>query len=111
MHSNVRHQYPPQQSRPRPNFISTGQQQTNLNNENSFQNLINNICAEICENDDTIAQLQCFVEDIERALKTVSDKIMEQCKLNNITVIPQLPENVKLNNPEQSNEDPSESFR
>jgi len=36
---------------------------------------------------------------------------MEQCKQNNISVIPQLPDNVKLNNIEQLNEDPTESFR
>jgi hypothetical protein len=52
-----------------------------------------------------------FVDDIERALKTVSDKIMEQCKMNNISIVPQLPDNVKLNNVEQPNEDPTESFR
>jgi hypothetical protein len=36
---------------------------------------------------------------------------MEQCKQNNICVVPQLPDNVKLNNVEQANEDPTESFR
>ena len=36
---------------------------------------------------------------------------MEQRKINNIRVIPQLPDNVKLNNIEQNNEDPTESFR
>ncbi len=75
------------------------------------ENLINNKCLEITENEKTIFILHHFVEDIERALKTVSDKIMEQCKQNNISVIPQLPDNVKLNNIEQLNEDPTESFR
>lgn len=73
--------------------------------------MINNKCVEISENENTIRILQGFVEDIERALKTVSDKIMEQCKENNICVVPQLPDNVKLNNVEQLNEDPSESYR
>ncbi|CAF2417164.1 unnamed protein product [Rotaria sp. Silwood2] len=109
MYSNVRHQYPIQPIRQK-SHSSTGQQ-TITNNENLFQNLINNKCAEIIENENTINILHCFVEDIERALKTASDKIMEQCKLNNISVIPQLPDNVKLNNTEQLNEDPCESFR
>ena len=87
------------------------QQQANLNNENSFQNMINAKCAEISENENTIRTLHNFVDDIERALKTVSDKIMEQCKINNTSVIPQLPDNVKLNNTEQLNEDPTESYR
>ncbi|CAF3546466.1 unnamed protein product [Rotaria sordida] len=114
MYSNVRHQYPPQSTRQKLH-ASTGQQQQHQqmisNNENLLQNLINNKCAEITENENTIKILHRFVEDIERTLKTVSDKIMEQCKLNNISVVPQLPDNVKLNNTEQLNEDPSESFR
>lgn len=79
--------------------------------EQKNENLINQKCVEITEDENTILILQNFVEDIERALKIVSDKIMEQCKQKNISVIPQLPENVKLNNIEQSNEDPTESFR
>ncbi|CAF0743663.1 unnamed protein product [Rotaria sp. Silwood1] len=115
MYSSVRHQYSTQQTRQKSHSL-TGQQQqyhqqTVSNNENLLQNLINNKCAEITENENTIRILHCLVEDIERALKTVSDKIMEQCKLNNISVVPQLPDNVKLNNTEQLNEDPSESFR
>ncbi|CAF1201006.1 unnamed protein product [Rotaria magnacalcarata] len=120
-YSNIRQQYPPppppqqqqhqQQSRPKPYTPIGGQQQAVSNNENLFQNLINNKCEEICENENTIITLHRFVEDIERALKTVSDKIMETCKLNNVTVAPQLPDNVKLNSVEQLNEDPSESFR
>jgi hypothetical protein len=79
--------------------------------EQKNENLINQKCLEITEDENTILILQNFVDDIERALKIVSDKIMEQCKQKNISVIPQLPENVKLNNIEQSNEDPTESFR
>ncbi len=79
--------------------------------EQKNENLINQKCVEITEDENTILILQNFVDDIERALKIVSDKIMEQCKQKNISVIPQLPENVKLNNIEQSNEDPTESFR
>ncbi|CAF4142819.1 unnamed protein product, partial [Rotaria magnacalcarata] len=118
-YSNIRQQYPPppppqqqqhqQQSRPKPYTPIGGQQQAVSNNENLFQNLINNKCEEICENENTIITLHRFVEDIERALKTVSDKIMETCKLNNVTVAPQLPDNVKLNSVEQLNEDPSHS--
>jgi hypothetical protein len=81
------------------------------NNENLFQNLIDIKSIEISENENTIIILHRFVDDIERALKTVSDKIMEQCKMNNISIVPQLPDNVKLNNVEQPNEDPTESFR
>lgn len=113
MYSNIRHQYPtpsPQRQRIYP-LIGHQQQQQQHKNENLFQNLINIKCGEISENEETILILQNFVEDIERALKTVSDKIMEQCKINNISVIPQLPDNVKLNNTEQLNEDPTESFR
>ncbi|CAM4910448.1 unnamed protein product [Rotaria socialis] len=117
-YSNIRQQYPPpppqqqqQQPRPKPYTPTGGQQQAVSNNENLFQNLINHKCEEICENENTIITLHRFVEDIERALKTVSDKIMETCKLNNVTVVPQLPDNVKLNSVEQLNEDPSESFR
>jgi hypothetical protein len=84
-------------------------QQKSLEQKN--ENLINQKCVEITEDENTILILQNFVDDIERALKIVSDKIMEQCKQKNISVIPQLPENVKLNNIEQSNEDPTESFR
>ena len=36
---------------------------------------------------------------------------MEQCKLNNAPVVPQLPDNVQLNNIEQNNDDLTESFR
>ncbi len=79
--------------------------------EQKNENLINQKCVEITEDENTILILQNFVDDIERALKIVSDKIMEQCKQKNISVIPQLPENVKLNNIEQNNEDPTESFR
>ncbi|CAF3859199.1 unnamed protein product, partial [Adineta steineri] len=55
--------------------------------------------------------LQRLIEDIERALKTVSDKITEQCKINNMPVEPKLPDNVKLNNVEQPTEDATEAYR
>jgi len=110
VYSNIRHQYPTQPIRQK-SYPSIGQQQQILNNENIFQNLINKKCLEITENENTIGILQSLVDDIERALKTVSDKIMEQCKQKNISVAPQLPDNVKLNNIEQLNEDPTESFR
>lgn len=108
MHSNVRHQYPLQPNRQKSYPLINQQQQSN---ENLFQNLIEKKSSEIIENDDTIFILHRLVDDIERALKTVSDKIMEQCKQNNIRVVPQLPDNVILNNIEQTNEDPTEAFR
>ena len=80
-------------------------------NENAFQNFLNSKCAETVEDENRIATVHQLVEDIERALKVVSDKITEQCKQNNTSVVPQLPENVKINNIEQPNEDPTESFR
>jgi hypothetical protein len=105
VYSNIRPSYPSQSIRPKTSSI-TGQQ-----NENLFQNLITNKCAEIIEHENTIRILHQLVDDIERALKTVSDKIMEQCKQKNISVVPQLPDNVKLNNIEQQDEDSTESFR
>ncbi len=109
MYSNVRHQYPTQPIRQKssPSIV----QQQISNNENIFQNLIDKKCLEITENENTIGILHGLVDDIERALKTVSDKIMEQCKQKNISVAPKLPDHVKLNNIEQANEDPTESFR
>jgi uncharacterized protein (DUF342 family) len=108
VYSNIGHQYPIQPIRQK-SYPLIGQQISN--NENIFQNLIDKKCSEITENENTIFILHRLVDDIERALKTVSDKIMEQCKQNNISVAPQLPDNVKLNNIEQLNEDSSESFR
>jgi hypothetical protein len=110
VHSNIRHQYQSQPIRQK-SYPSTGQQQIISNTENFFQNIINKKSSEITENENTIITLHHFVDDIERALKTVSDKIMEQCKQKNICVTPKFPENVKLNNIEQSNEDSTESFR
>jgi len=96
----IRSQYAPMSSsiRPKTSSISRDQFFHTKNNELTDDSLI-------------ISQLQTLVDDIERALKTVSDKIMEQCKQQNLMVIPRLPDNVKLNNNEQDNEDPTESFR
>ncbi|UJR33196.1 hypothetical protein I4U23_020651 [Adineta vaga] len=115
-YSNIRHQYPPQQQQQQQpmrqkTYLPTGQQQTYSNNETSLLNLINNKCAEITENEHTVSMIQRLVEDIERVLKTVSDKITEQSKINNISVVPKLPDSVKSNNADQSYEDPTESFR
>ena len=82
------------------------QQQINSYTENIFENLLDRKCTEISEYDSTIIVLNQFVEDIERAMKIVSDKMMEQCQINNIRVVPEL-----LDNIEQTNDDPSESFR
>ncbi|CAF1327567.1 unnamed protein product [Adineta steineri] len=114
MYSNTRHQYPsaqPIRQKSYPPPIQQQQQQTISNNENAFQNLINNKYTEISENEHTILILQRLIEDIERALKTVSDKITEQCKINNMPVEPKLPDNVKLNNVEQPTEDATEAYR
>ncbi|CAF1090562.1 unnamed protein product [Adineta ricciae] len=123
MYSNVRYQYPSQPPIPLPpqqqqqqlpmrqkTYMPT-EQQAHGNNQQSLLNFIESKCAEISENEHTISTLQRLVEDIERALKTVSDKITEQSKRNNTPVIPKLPDNVKLNNVEQNYEDSAESFR
>lgn len=106
MHPNIRHQYPTQQIRQK-THSSSGQPQSLSNHES----LMNDKCLEISEDEITLFLLHRFVDEIERALKTVSDKLMEQCKLNNTRVVPKLPENVKLNSVEQPDEDPTESFR
>lgn len=80
-------------------------------NENRFQNFLTSKCNETNEDEDRIEMIHQLVDDIERALKVVSDKITEQCKQKQTPVVPQLPDKVKLNNIEQPNEDPTESFR
>ena len=120
MYSNVRHQYPSQPQIPqqqeqqqpmRQKTYMPTEQQTHGNNQRSLLNFIESKCAEISEKEHTISTLQRLVEDVERALKTVSDKIAEQSKRNNAPVTPKLPDNVKLNNMEQNYEDSAESFR
>ena len=80
-------------------------------NETKLQELLEMKYAEISEEESTIVTLHSLVEDIERALKTVSDKIMLVCQMNNVQVIPQLPEEAKSSSPEATNDDPTESFR
>lgn len=80
-------------------------------NETKLQEILEMKYAEISEEESTIAILHSLVEDIERALKTVSDKIMLVCQMNNVQVVPQLPEEAKPSSPEASNDDPTESFR
>lgn len=105
VHTNIRptHTLPPVRAKPSTPIIQP--------NENAFQNFLASKCNETMEDEDRIMMIHQLVEDIERALKVVSDKITEQCKQNETPVVPQLPDNVKLNNIEQPNEDPTESFR
>ncbi|CAF0749776.1 unnamed protein product [Didymodactylos carnosus] len=65
---------------------------------------------DIIESDMTIAAIHKLVEDIERALKLTSDKMMEDSKAKNEKVTPRLPEHVNLTCEEQT-EDPTEAFR
>jgi hypothetical protein len=102
VNSNVIHS---EQSPQRVLSLSSEEQfASNINNEN----LLNRKCTEISEDENTIIMLHRFVEEIERAMKIVSDKMMEQYRINDKHVAPY---EIKLNNPEQTNEDPTETFR
>ena len=71
-----------------------------------FENLLRMKCDEVTEPDSTLILIRNLIETIERALKTVSDKIMQTYKTDNIRVTPRLPD-------ETSNEDEDvcESYR
>lgn len=105
VHANIRPTYPvqPVRTKPPPPIVQAY--------ENVFQHFLTSKCSETVEDENRIVMVHQLVEDIERALKVVSDKITEQCKQNNTPVVPKLPDNVKINNIEQPNEDPTESFR
>jgi hypothetical protein len=66
---------------------------------------------EISEDDDTITMLQKVCANIERALKSVSDTMMERCKIKNVSVLPPFPAVSPVANAEHTTEDPSEIFR
>ncbi|CAF5050180.1 unnamed protein product, partial [Rotaria sp. Silwood1] len=91
--------------------FNSNQQSLNLINENNFEILLNRKHIDISECDSTLIIINNFVENIERAMKDVSDKMMEECQLKNIRVVPQLLYNIPLNSIEQTNTDSSESFR
>ncbi|CAF1483221.1 unnamed protein product [Rotaria sordida] len=90
---------------------NNSQQQINLINENKFEILLNKKHIEITEYDSTIIALNNFVEDTQRAMKYVSDQMMEQYQLKNIRVVPQLLDSIQLNDIKQIDENSSESFR
>ena len=102
---------PPQQIRPRLYGFKGPAQHASAQNETKLQDVLEMKCAEITEKESTISLVHSLVEDIERALKTVSDKIMEFCQMTDTQVIPQLPEEAKPSSPEPANDDPTESFR
>lgn len=66
---------------------------------------------ETSEDDDTVATLQKVFGKIESALKSVSDTMMERCKMNNTIVLPSYPVPSLVANAEETTEDPSEAFR
>ena len=79
--------------------------------QDKFHDFLLKRCAEITEDEQMVGMLNVCLDDIERALKVVSDKLMSTCQMNNMPVTPQLPADVKFNNAEETNEDSSESFR
>lgn len=95
----------------RPRMIPPRLVSTKYLQQNKFHEFLLKRCAEITEEDSVIKTLNLCFEDIEHALKIVSDKLMLNCQNNNMPVTPQLPDDVKFNNTESTNEDPSESFR
>jgi hypothetical protein len=78
---------------------------------NTFEDFLERKSIEINDDDSTIQVLHRCVDDIERALKIVSDKLLAICQENNLSVIPQLPDEAKLNMVEQNSDDPMESYR
>lgn len=66
---------------------------------------------ETSEDDDTVATLQKVFGKIESALKSVSDTMMERCKMKNTIVLPPYPVPSLVANAEETTEDPSEAFR
>ncbi|CAF4029329.1 unnamed protein product [Rotaria sp. Silwood2] len=87
------------------------QQQIDPINDNTFEMFLNKKHTDIIEYDSTIIAVNHFVENIERAMKYVSDKMMAEYQQKNIRVVPKLLDNIQSNNIEQINEDSSESFR
>ena len=82
-----------------------------ISQPNKFQEFLLKRFDEINEDENVLKMLNLSFEEIERALKVVSDKLMLTCQTNNMPVAPQLPDDVKFNNDEEKNEDSSESYR
>lgn len=82
-----------------------------ISQPNKLQEFLLKRFDEINEDENVLKMLNLSFEEIERALKVVSDKLMLTCQTNNMPVAPQLPDDVKFNNDEEKNEDSSESYR
>lgn len=95
----------------RPRTIPPRLMSKQISQPNKFQDFLLKRFSEITEDENVIKMLNVSFEEIERALKVVSDKLMLTCQTNNMPVGPQLPDDVKFNNDEDKNADSSESYR